>query len=113
MRTPYVKFFRNVQSQPKRFKHTSRFYNEKKEKQEARRKRIEMEVAMEKGEEVDEYVPRTLSFSRHKNAKSGVMKYTRSQKKAANLRLIIILMILIALFYYGIPYIENIEDLGF
>jgi len=107
MRAPYVKFFRNVQGQPRRFKHISRFYDEKKEKQELRRKRIEMEVAMEKGEELNEYVPRSLSFSRHKHAKSGVLKYSSSQKKSANIRLLIILMVLIAIVYYGMPYLEQ------
>lgn len=108
MRAPYMKFFRNVQSQPKRFKHVPRFYDEKAEQQEARRKRIEMEVALERGEEVDEYIaPRTLSFSRHKQAKSGVLKYTRSQKKAANLRLIIILIFLIGILFYALPYLEE------
>ncbi len=108
MKTPYVKFFRNVKNQPRRFNHVPRFYDAKKEERERRRSRVEMEVALEKGQEVDEYVPRPLAFSRHKSATTGVKKYSSSQKKMANMRLIIILTLLFAAAYYGIRYLEHI-----
>ena len=106
MKAPHMKsMFRNVQREPRKFKHTPRFYDEKKEDLKKRMRRVEMEVDIEKGNEPEEYIGRSISFAKARKG-TGIKQLSASARKRANLRLFVILMVLIGIAYY---FIKNIE----
>lgn len=101
MRAPkFPSFFRNVKTDHRKFRFRSPHFDPKDEELEARKKRIEAEVAQERGESVDEAY-REIRFNRkrrQKKRKSGYM---------AMVRFLAILMVLIYLLYKGIQWAEN------
>lgn len=95
--------FRNTRNKPRQYSFRKRFYDPEKEAKEQRKKEIEREVAMEKGEKLD-YVPGRVSFRR---ARSKNESY-RKGAMASNLRLIVILAVLIVLALMAYQYLEKL-----
>lgn len=100
----YFKFFKNVKNEPRRFEYKPRTYSEENEEWEARKRRIEREVAAERGEKVD-FKPGTVNFrdtwSRQKRQKS--------RSKSAMIRLLVILVALTTASYYALQWLEKYE----
>lgn len=101
MRAPkFPSLFRNVKTDHRKFRFRSPHIDTKEQELEARRKRLEAEVARERGEEIDESY-REIRFNRRRRQikrKSGYM---------ATLRFLVILVVLIYLLYKGIQWAEN------
>jgi|GEM_PF-2469875 hypothetical protein len=95
--------FRNARNKPRQYSLGKRFYDPEKEERENRRKEIEKEVAVERGEKVD-YVPGKVSF-RNQRAKGD---HYRKGAMASNLRLIVILAVLVILAFMAYQYLEQI-----
>lgn len=101
MRVPRF-FFRNVRSEPKKFKFRSPHYRPEERELEERKKRLDAEIALEKGEQVDDAPPQRVSLRsrRKRRAKNNLW---------ANLRVIIILVILLYLLYRGVMWVETTD----
>lgn len=100
----YFKFFKNVRNEPRRFEYKPRHYSEEDEEWKARTKRIEREVAMERGEKVD-YEPGTVNFRETWSRQ----KRQTSRSKSALIRLLVILVALIIASYYALQWLEKYE----
>lgn len=100
----YFKFFRGVKVQPRQFEYKPRLYDEEKEEWEKRVKRIEQEVAIERGEEV-EYEKGLYDF------KSGWKRgaYRARVKRGSNIMLLVILVMLIGGAYLALKWLETFE----
>lgn len=94
-------FFRNVRSEPRRFQFRSPYYRPEEDKIEERKKRLDAELARERGEEVHSF-PGQISF-----------RSRRQKRKQSNLwatfRVVIILIILIYLLYKGLQWAETTD----
>ncbi|MFZ6052847.1 hypothetical protein [Halocola ammonii] len=95
--------FRNARNKPRQYKLSKRFYDPEEEERENRRREIEREVAMERGEKVN-YAPGKVSFRKQRTKGD----HYRKGAMASNLRLIVILAILIILAYMAYQYLEQI-----
>lgn len=103
MRAPKVpSFFRNVKTDHRRFKLRSPHYNPKDETLEQRKRRIEAEVARERGEEADAG-PVQISFDRSR------MRRRRKSSLMSTLRTMIILIVLVYLLFKGIQWAEGTD----
>lgn len=98
--------FRNVQTEPRRFTYKSRYYDPKKEEFEDRKRRIEREVAREKGEAVEEFKPRSGGSFRSSWKRQNTY---RRRSRSANRRLLLILAVMIIFIYMAIKWIEGTE----
>lgn len=97
--------FKNIKREPKRFTYQPKHYDAKEEEFEKRMKRIEDRVRMKKGEQVS--APEQASFDFKKSHRRSKSNY-RSGLAAANKRLIIILVILVAMFAVAVKWLENL-----
>jgi hypothetical protein len=95
-------FFRNVKTQHRKFSFRSPYYRPEDRELAERKRRLEEEVAREKGELV-EAAPRQVSFSRRR----GEVRRTRGNW--AVIRTVIILIILIYLSFKGIQWAETTD----
>lgn len=100
----YFKFFRNVRNEPRRFQYNPRVFDADNEEWEARKKRIEREVAMERGEQVDYQ-------SGHYNFRESWSRQKRQagRSRGAMLRLLVILIALIGFSYWALQWLEKFE----
>jgi hypothetical protein len=106
MEAPRIRsLFRNVQNEPRQFNYRSRFYDPRKEELEKRKKRIERKIALQKGDEVEDYNPGEIRFSESWKKQSAY----RSGRRSANLRLVIILGILVIFSFLAIQWLEGID----
>ena len=104
----FLSFFRANQKANRKFNYQPKYYDEDKEAFEKRKRAIERKVKLEKGEGNDDYVPsRSIKFS--SASKSNILDY-RKGKRAANIRLLIILALLVAFFVYGVGYLEDFQE---
>lgn len=103
MRAPKVpSFFRNVKTDHRRFTFRSPHYSPKDETLEQRKRRIEAEVARERGEEVNAG-PVQISFDRSRR------QGRRRSSLMSTLRTLIILIVLVYLLYKGIQWAEGTD----
>lgn len=94
-------FFRNLRSEPRRFNFRSPYYRPEEEKLEERKKRLDAEIARERGEDVN-LPPERISFrSRRKRRKQSNLW--------ATLRTVAILIVLIYLLYKGLQWAETTD----
>ncbi len=100
----YYKFFKGVNNQPRRFEYKPRTYNEEEEEWNKRVRRIEREVALERGEEVS-YEPGLYDF------KTGWKRgaYRARARKSSMIMLMVILAMLLLGAYYGLKWLETFE----
>ena len=94
--------FRNVRKEPKRFRYRPKHYNPRKEELKERKRMIESEVRREEGEESGE---RSRTDFR---PNWGGQKY-RKGASAANLRLVVILMILLFITYMVVQWLGKVD----
>lgn len=92
-------FFRNVRSEPRRFQFRSPYYRPEEEQIEERKKRLDAEIARERGEDV-QAVPERIRFSSRRMKRSDANLW-------ATFRTIVILVILIYLLYKGLQWAET------
>jgi hypothetical protein len=97
--------FRNVQTEPRKFAYKSRYFDPKKEEFEDRKRRIEREVARDKGEAVEDYTPRSGSFRSSWKRQNTYRRRSRS----ANRRLLLILAVMMIFIYMAIKWLEGTE----
>jgi hypothetical protein len=95
-------FFRNVKTQHRKFKFRSPYFRPEDREMAERKRRLEEEVAREKGE-FTEPAPRQVNFSRRR----GEIRRTRGNW--ATIRTVIILIILIYLSFKGIQWAETTD----
>lgn len=95
-------FFRNVKTQHRKFNFRSPYYRPEDHELAERKRRLEVEVAREKGEYV-EVAPRQVNFSRRR----GEVRRTRGNW--AIIRTVLILIILIYLSFKGIQWAETTD----
>lgn len=100
----YFKFFKNIRNEPRRFEYKPRHFDQENEEWEARKRKIEREVAAERGEKVD-YEPGQSSFRDTWSRQSR----QNSRSKSALLRLLVILVALIIASYYALQWLEKYE----
>ena len=106
MRVPKF-FFRNLPSEPRRFKFRSPLYDEREGELEKRRQRLDAEMAAEQalkeGREPERVIPEKISFDRTRRKKNS------EANKWRMIRTLIILALLIYLFYRGIIWVETTD----
>jgi hypothetical protein len=78
----------------KQFNYVPRYYDERKERLEQRKKAIDQELALERGEKPGKYVSNIRGQMR------GYIKKAKRQKRQSNIRLLIILLFLFGLTYF-------------
>lgn len=103
MQAPKIpSFFRNVKTHHRKFKFRSPYYRPEERELAERKRRLEAEVARERGEIV-ETEPHKLSFSRRRS------EIRRKRGNWAILRTVAILIILTYLFFKGIQWAETTD----
>lgn len=101
MRAPkFPSFFRNVKTDHRKFRFRSPHFDKKEQELEERRRRLEAEIARERGEPADGPY-REIRFNRKRRQNKRRASYW------ATLRFIAILLVLIYLLYKGIQWAEN------
>lgn len=98
----FPSIFRNVKKAPRRFRYRPKHYSPKAEELEERKKRIEQEVKREGTSE-------EKSVSGHYFRPSFRNESYRSGASAANLRLVVILMLLMAVTYVVVQWLGKLE----
>ena len=83
----------------RKFNYDPIYYDPEKEEREARRRQIRQEMGMSVDEEKGRGYTERIRGGMRKRIKSH-FDVSRTERKKSNLRLIIILMVLMALFYY-------------
>lgn len=101
MRVPKI-FFRNVPTEPRKFKFRSPYYDPQKEEIEKRRKRLEQEVLSAQEKEGDQPL-RNISFDRKRRAES------KKDGRYAMLRTVGILIVLFYLLFKGIQWADKTD----
>lgn len=86
----FIKLPRNRQ-----YEYTPRYYDEKKERLQNRQLELEKELEEEKKIKSDSQYAENIKGQMH-----GVFKYRKRQEQRSNFRLVLILTLLFALFYY-------------
>ena len=94
--------FRNVKTTHRRFEFRSPYFDPRRQELEERKRRIEEEVARERGEPVNPTSRRISIGKRRKDA-------TRRQSLMAMLRTVVILIVLVYLLYKGIQWAEGTD----
>lgn len=103
MKAPRIpSVFKNIKKDHRKFQFRSPHYKSKDKDLEQRRRRLESEVARERGEEVVD-VPRRVTFDRRRRTSR------RRHGYMAMLRTLIILIVLVYLLYKGIQWAETTD----
>lgn len=98
----FPSIFRNVKREPRRFRYRPKHYDPNKEKLEERKRKIEEQVKRENGEIGEQRSMRDFRPA------WGRQRY-RKGASAANLRLVIILMILLFITYMVVQWLGKVD----
>ena len=98
----FPSIFRNVRKEPRKFSYRPKHYNPRKDELDERKRKIEAEVEREQGKA-------NSNFRRAEFKPSwGGQKY-RQGASAANLRLVVILMILLFITYMVVQWLGKLD----
>lgn len=97
---------RNVQKNPRQFKYSHKFYDNKGEAWEERKRRIAREIAIERGEELEAEGFVSAGFRKAWTNREN----RRVAGKASYVRLFFILLALVGITYYIVSRLNNITQ---